>query len=185
MSAVRLMGEAWRSVLELLSPEWELDGIVEVVDNVLGWLVDERPVYLSLSSSLSALLLSYVAVAAAGRVCRVLWSERLVDAMVNHQQPMARCNVYAAVLVLLSCIAAECTRQGACAGCADRPSGPSAVTADGGRDGWQRSDASSGLVSAMLPVGSLTFFYTTARTPLVPYYPTSSHNLSSETTICG
>ena len=99
MSAVRLMGEAFRSVLELLSQEWELDGVVEVVDNVLAWLVDERPVYLSLSSSLSALLLSYVTVAAAGRVCRVVWSERLVDALVNHQQPLARCNVYAAVLV--------------------------------------------------------------------------------------
>ena len=99
MSAVRLMGEAWRGVLELLSHEWELDGVVEVVDNVLVWLVDERPVYLSLSSSLSALLLSYVPVAAVGRVCRATWSERLVDALVNHQQPMARCNVYAALLV--------------------------------------------------------------------------------------
>ena len=99
LSAVRLMGEAWRSVLELLSNDWELEGVAEVVDSVLVWLVDERPVYLSMSSSLSALLLLYVSVAAAGRVCRVVWSERLVDALVNHQQPMARCNLYAAMLV--------------------------------------------------------------------------------------
>ena len=98
MSAVRLMGEAWRGVLELLGAEWDADGVAEVVDSLLVWLVDERPVYLALSSSLSAALLSYMSIAAAGGVCRVVWSERLVDALVNHQQPIARCNVYAAAL---------------------------------------------------------------------------------------
>jgi hypothetical protein len=100
VAAVVEAGEAWAALVALLGPEWGSAGVAAVVESVLRVLVSEESASLALAAPLSSVLLAVVPHADGAEMGRGVGGQ-LMGALVNHQQPGTRCNLYALLLLYL------------------------------------------------------------------------------------
>ena len=102
VAAVVEAGEAWAALVVLLASHLSAADISSTISAILGVLVSEDPTSLALSSGLSAALLQLVPHSDGGELHSTQVADQLMDALVNHQQPLTRCNVYALLLLYVT-----------------------------------------------------------------------------------
>ena len=137
VGAVVDAGDAWCALLSLLAPHLSSADVAFAVSLLLTAMVSEDAACLSLSASLSCLLLLLAPHCPPSALLSSHVTDRLMDALVNHQQPSTRSNLYALLLLCLQSLPAQQQRE--------RERLLAALVAQGGRVlGLVVADASEG-----------------------------------------